>query len=657
MLKDIKGVGDKTLAALHKLNIFNEKDLINNFPKTYLDLSDVMTLEQALDGSFCLVDLLIVEKKQPITRGGLKIFKAVAKSNEIMVNLVWYNQNYVSKKIEEGQIYTFYGKLKIRDFCFEFNNPMFEEKGSISKFQGVQPIYYTKGLINQRTYWNIVKEALKTIPIDSIVPNSLEKAYNLISVQEAFLRVHMPKANEIQVGKDRIILEKLIRRIAAFRLAKAQNCSMEKYDYSKKFDINDYENILPFKLNNSQISAIEGLSNIFCSDVPLNAILSGDVGSGKTIVAMLLAIFTQKNGYQSAIIAPTEILCKQHYVNLIKLCNQLKINVAYLSSATKTKERKEILRQLKFGEIDIIVGTHSLLSSQVEFCKLAFVVIDEQHRFGVAQRTCLINKGKNAGVLTLSATPIPRSLQLAYYGDIDYFTIDRRFENKTITAIVRPEKREDMWNYLYNECITKKGQAFIVAPRIYDQEGIEKESVEELYLELIKIFPPDKIKSLHGKLTADEKQNIVDAFSQNKVSVLIATTVVEVGIDVPNANFMVIMDAESFGLAALHQLRGRVGRGGENAYCFLYTAKEEDEGLTMLTKTSCGKEIAEKDFDLRGSGDILGLSQSGSGSLQQVTIKNLTLAKEIVDKLDLEGLFEELCDEINTFSLSNVSIT
>jgi ATP-dependent DNA helicase RecG len=342
---------------------------------------------------------------------------------------------------------------------------------------------------------------------------------------------------------------------------------------------------------------------------------------------------------------------------LLKLCKDIGVNVAYLSSNTKAKERKEILLKLAEGQIDIIVGTHSLLSSKVEFFNLAFVVIDEQHRFGVAQRTCLINKGKNAGVLTLSATPIPRSLQLAYFGDINYFTIDRRFENKTITAIVHPDKREDMWNYLYTQCITKKGQAFIVAPRIFDQEGIEQESVEELYLELTKIFPRDKIKSLHGKLNADEKQNIIDAFSQNKVSVLIATTVVEVGIDVPNANFMVIMDAESFGLATLHQLRGRVGRGGENAYCFLYTAKEIDEGLIMLTKTSDGKEIAEKDFDLRGAGDILGLSQSGSGSLQQVTTKNLAFAKEIVDKIHIEELLEELSEEINTFSLSNVSIT
>lgn len=657
MLTDIKGVGEKTLQVLHKLNIFNEKDLINNLPKSYIDLSNVSPLECAVDGSFCLVDLEIIEKKQPFSRGKLKIFKASAKSGETHINLIWYNQNYVSKKLEEGKIYTFYGKLRIRDFCFEFNNPLFEEKNGISKFQGIQPIYYTKGLINQKTYWNIVKETLKIYSISSIIPSFLEAKHNLMSLDEAFKSAHEPQNASINKGKDRIVLESLVRRMAGFRLAKAQANTLQKYKFNEKFDLKDYDNILPFFLNNSQINALKNLSEIMLSNKNLNAILCGDVGSGKTIIAMLLALFTKKNGYQSAIIAPTEILARQHYNTLLKLTERLNVQLAYLSSDTKAQEKREVLKKLASGEIDIIVGTHSLLSDKVSFCKLAFVVIDEQHRFGVAQRTCLIDKGQNAAVLTLSATPIPRSLQLIAYGDIDYFTIERRFENRTQTSIVSPQKRMDMWKYLYDECINKNGQAFIVAPQIVDSEGIERESVEELYKELKKIFPHDKIISLHGKMNAEEKQRNIELFAENKIRVLIATTVVEVGIDVPNANFMVIMDAENFGLAALHQLRGRVGRGGEKAYCFLYTAKENDEGLMMLTKTSNGYEIAEKDFDIRGAGDILGLSQSGTGSLQGITIKNLALAKEIVDKLDLNALKVELKGEITEFSLCDVSIT
>ncbi len=655
MLRSIKGVGDKTLAALRKLNINTVYDLINNLPKSYLDLSNVTALEQAMDGSFCLVDLEIVEKKQPIIKGRLKIFKAIAKSKESYVNLIWYNQNYVAKKLIEGKVYTFYGKLRIRDFMLEFNNPMFEEKRGISKFQGLQPIYYTKGLIHQRTYWNIVKEALNTITIESVVPTTLEKAHNIITLKEAYLSVHMPNGEEGQ-GKDRIMLERLIRRIAAFRLSKMRNCAREKHNFFIKFDIKKYQKILPFDLNNSQIQAVESMADILCSNQALNAILSGDVGSGKTIVAMLLALFTKENGYQTAFIAPTEILCRQHYDNLCKLCHNLNVNIAFLSAATKAKERREILQRLSVGQIDIIVGTHSLLNSQVEFSSLAFVVIDEQHRFGVAQRTCLIEKGKNANVLTLSATPIPRSLQLAHYGDIDYFTIDGRFENKTITVIVPPEKRMDMWQYLYVQCIEKKGQAFIVAPHIFDQEGVEKESVEDLCKELTKIFPKDKVRALHGKLSAEQKQDIIDAFRQNKTSVLISTTVVEVGIDVPNANHIVIMDAESFGLATLHQLRGRVGRGGGQAYCFLYTTKP-DQGLVMLTQTSDGKILAEKDFELRRAGDILGLPQSGTGTLSGITIRNLAKAKQIVDNLPLDELYQELQKEIEEFSLANVSIT
>lgn len=657
MLSKIYGVGDKTLVALNKLNIFSIKDLIFSLPKTYLDLSLVTPIECAMDGSYCLVDLVIVDTKKPVSRGRLQLFKATAKNGEICVNLVWYNQNYVAKKLEKDKVYTFYGKLKIRDYCLEFNNPYFEEKGESSKLVGIQPIYYTKGLINQRTYWNIVKEALKISSVSSIIPQNIENKYHLITLNEAFKIVHTPLNSDVKLGKDRIILENLVRRIAGFRLAKEQNCTLEKYVFTKKFDIEKYNKILPFRLNKSQIDTTKNLADIMISDRPLNAILCGDVGSGKTIIAMLLALFTKENGYQASFIAPTEILAKQHYNKLMKLCERYDVSIAYLSSNTKAQERREVLANLESGAIDIVIGTHSLLSDKVNFNKLAFVVIDEQHRFGVGQRTSLIDKGKNAGVLTLSATPIPRSLQLISYGDIEYFTIAKRFENRTITAIVRPEKRLDMWKYLYDECITKNGQAFIVAPKIIDQEGIEKESVEELSKELVKIFPSNKIRALHGKLKSEEKQNIIDEFSQNKVSILIATTVVEVGIDVPNANYMVIMDADNFGLAALHQLRGRVGRGGEKAYCFLYTAKEPDEGLIMLTKTSDGKEIAEKDFDMRGSGDILGLSQSGAGSLQGLTIKNLTLAKEIVEHIDLYPLRDELKKEISIFSLCDVSIT
>jgi ATP-dependent DNA helicase RecG len=656
MLTDIKGVGEKTLDILNKLGIYTEKDLLNNLPKTYLNLSIVTPLELALDGSFCLLDVIILEKNTTITKGKLKVFKVCARYKDIPINLVWYNQNYVYKKLEVGTKYTIYGKLKIFNCCYEFVNPFFEEKTENSKFKGIQPIYITKGIINQRTYWNIVKEALN-YTIDSIIPKEIEEKYKLMDINEAYSCVHTPKEIDTKTAKERILLESIIRRMAGIKLTKLTNNNTYKYQYTKKFDIENYKYILPFELNISQINALNRLSDNIISQSNLNAILCGDVGSGKTIVAMLLSLFVVDNGYQVAIMAPTEILARQHYDNLCNLCKDMNVKIAFMSSAIKGLAKKDIICKLETGEINIVIGTHSVLNKDVHFDKLGFVVIDEQHRFGVGQRTKLLDKGKNVDILTLSATPIPRSLQLAYYGDIDYVTIDKRYENNITTAIVPPSKRDGMWNYLYAECIEKKSQAYIVAPKIVDVEGIEKESVEELHRELLNLFPSDRIAILHGKLSCEKKQKIINDFYQNKISLLISTTVVEVGIDVPNAKFMVIMDSDNFGLASLHQLRGRVGRDGTDAYCFLYTTKEPDEGLIMMTNTSNGSEIAEKDFEMRGSGDILGLTQSGSASLQGITLKNIKLAKEITDELDLFSCKEQLKLEIESFSLINVSLT
>lgn len=657
MLANLKGVGEKTLSNLSVLGINSVENLINNIPKSYIDLSSAMPLGEAQDGCFCLVDLFITEKKSTFTKGRLKIFKAFAKSENKKVTLIWYNQNYISKLLEENNVYTFYGKISInRDGC-EFVNPLFEEKTENSKFKGIKPVYHTKGLINQKNYWNIVIQALKNIEIKSIIPQEIEEQYDLMPLQEAYRKIHIPHTMNFKIPKERLLLESVVKRIAAFNYVNSMDCKIEKFRMKEKFCLDDYKRLLPFKLNISQIKALEELSLIIYSGKPLNAILCGDVGSGKTIIAFLLALYVVENGFQTAIMAPTEILANQHFNNLCALTKNLDINIAFLSSSVKARERQKILDALKNGYIDILIGTHSIISKDIIFENLAFAVMDEQHRFGVAQRTRFLDKGKSINVLTLSATPIPRSLQLVAYGEIDYVTIKRRFTNNTVTAIVPSEKREDMWCYLYVECIEKKQQAFIVAPQIFDSEGIERENVENLYKELGKYFPKERMAVLHGKLSSEKKQNIVNDFNENIISILISTTVVEVGIDVPDAGIMVIMNAESFGLATLHQLRGRVGRNGEKAYCFLYTDKESNEALKFFASTDDGMEIAEKDFNIRGSGDILGLNQSGTGLLQGITLKTIITAKEIVEKINIENIKDKLKDGIEEFSLNEVSFT
>ncbi|MFA6866248.1 MAG: ATP-dependent DNA helicase RecG [Clostridia bacterium] len=658
MLSEIKGVGEKTLTIFNKLGINTARDLLNTLPKSYVDLSSAIPLKEAIEGDFCLVDLIITEKNNLVRKGKLTIFKVLAKNGENEVILVWYNSPYIIKILEVGKVYTVYGKLKINNFHYEFDNPKYEIKSEMSQFSGVHPIYRTRGLISQKVYGNIVNQCLIDAKVESVISSNLEEENKLIPLYDAFKCVHQPENMNIKKATDRIRLEKLVRRIAGFQLAKKSTINLEKFKYNNKFNIANYNNILPFTLNKSQFEAVQKITDIMQKGENLNGLLCGDVGSGKTIVSFLISFYVVDNGYQVAIMAPTELLARQHYLSLQKLIgNNEKYKIALLTSSIVAAQKKKIISELENHKIDILVGTQSLLNKKIKFDKLAFVVEDEQHKFGVAQRTLLIDKGKSVGVLTLSATPIPRSIQLVAYGDIERFFIENRFESKTTTAIVPLLKRNSMWNYLFDECIKKGGQAYIVAPKIEDVEGFEGECVNELYQEIIRILPKNKVGLLHGKLKNEEKNKILDNFAQNKISILISTTVVEVGIDVPNANIMVIMQAENFGLATMHQLRGRVGRGGQKSYCFLYTEKEITTGLNILTQTSNGLEIAEKDFDMRGSGEIFGLEQSGRCSLDNVTMKQLCQARDIVAKLDLDFLRPQLEDDIAMFALDDVSLT
>ena len=656
MLSEIKGVGKVTEKKLNELNIYTKKDVIERLPRTYVDLTSVTPLSVAMEGQFCIFDAILVKGISSFSKGNLQISKGTVKSGNDLINLVWFNQNYVSKILQKDKEYTFYGKLKIVKNAYEIVNPIFEEKLKKSYLIGVHPIYWTKGYIPQKTYHNIVKEALNTFQFDSIIDESVEKKYKLKNLKESYENLHVPRSTDLKSYKDRVVIENIVRRICAYKVARDTKSNIKPNIYSILKDDYKFENLLPFKLSNSQNDVIRELKNILCSSKSLNGILCGDVGSGKTAVALSIAYFVIKNGYKVALMAPTEILAQQHYNFAKNLFFQLGIKVCFLSGSTKKSEKENIYLSIKNQEFDLIIGTHSLINDELDIPNLGLVIEDEQHRFGVAQRTKLIAKNSNVDVLTLSATPIPRSMQLLAYGEVDYFTIKSRRESAIKTAIVGSQKREAMWRFFRAEA-NKDNRIFVVAPKIFDAEGIEKESVESLYTEALAYFDEKTVGYLHGKMKPEQKQKAIDDFKKGITKLLISTTVIEVGIDVPEAGIIVIMGAENFGLATLHQLRGRVGRGGQEAYCFLYTEKKPTDGLLHLCSCYDGFELAEKDFELRGAGELFGVEQSGKGTLEGLTYKSLCIAKEIADTVDLTKHSQKLHLEISNYSLFDVSLT
>lgn len=651
MLTRIKGIGEKTKQKYNKLGIFTPYDLLLYLPTAYADLSQAAV--EAYEGCFCKIDITVEKVKAPFRKGKLQIFKINGSFSGGAIGAVWFNQNYVGKSFAEGDIITVFGKLSFDDGMPRFINPLFEKKTENSRFEGIKAVYRTKGALSQRQFASAVKSALDlNLPLNSVIDGAAEKEFSLMPFAEAVKEAHLPSSLlSAQSATQRIILENITRRLLAFRLASKIQKKNRIYN---EFDLMPVIAKTGFELTSSQQRALKELTEKLKEDRPLNAMLSGDVGSGKTVVALILCYLIAKNGYQSAIMAPTEILARQHYERALELFKGTGITLRLLTASVKKPERETILDEIGKGLAGITIGTHSLIGERVEFQALAFCVLDEQHRFGVGQRTALIEKNM-CDTLTMTATPIPRSLRLAMFGDIDYLELQKRHTGNVKTYVVNEQKRESMLTYAAEEC--KRGKkAFIVAPRIEDSEGLEMHSVERLYKELSEgSFKNLNIGLLHGKMKEAQKQSVIEAFRQNKLSAVVATSVIEVGIDIPDASIMLIMNADRFGLASLHQLRGRIGRDGGEASCFLYSEKS-NERLEFLKNCSDGMKLAEYDFSKRGGGELFGVKQSGE-DMGGVTVENLRLAKIIADCLDLSKLDGQLRGEIARNRLDEVSLT
>ena len=645
----IKGVGEKRAKLFNSLGIFCVDSLIHFYPRKYEDWSASKKLEAVKSGETVSIKAtLITPVKEAMIRRGLTLFKCKFSDGKNVISVTIFNNKYLTKSLRIYEDYYLYGKIEKSLLNFSMNSPKIEKAENIL---AIQPVYPAKEKLTSRSISKIMKTALDELgEIEETLDDEIMQKYSLISLDKAIKNIHFPNsADDYLPARKRLIFEELLTlQLGLLKLKsnkKSETALVIKDDYSSEF-----EKLLPFNLTNAQKRTISECLQDMKSKYPCNRLVQGDVGSGKTAVAASLIYSVIKNGYQATMMAPTEILATQHYESLLKILAPAGINIRLLTGSTPAKEKKEIKKALFDGEIDLIIGTHALIQNDVAFKNLALVITDEQHRFGVKQRAQLAEKGEDVHTIVMSATPIPRTLGLILYGDLDISILDElppgRQEIRTDVVDSRYHKR--LYKFI-KDAIARGEQCYIVCPAVEENETNIK-SAEELADELANgEFKGYNLGILHGKMKPKDKEAIMKSFASGKVSLLVATTVVEVGVDVPNATIMVIENAERFGLSTLHQLRGRVGRGNKKSYCVLVSdAKGETarERLMTMKKYSDGFKIADTDLKLRGPGDFFGSRQHG--------LPELKIA-DMVEDMDTLQNAQECAKSIlrNDFSLSN----
>ena len=636
----LKSIGEKRAKDFHKLGIESAEDLLRFYPRGYLDLTQRSSLKEAYHNDVVLI-ACEVNRLAPVYYGGArKPVKAYCTQDGYPFTAIWFNQPYVAQKLKPGA-YLFYGRVQNKYGQISLVNPSFEPLEQSRHLQGIVPVYPLTGGLTQKVVRGAVREALKTCSLESVLPTALQQKYNLASLHRALWKAHSPKTlDEIGEGSDRIALEEYFVLLSAFKIFKGgkENVRLHKYAVSAT-QVKEFAARFPFEFTDGQKGAINEIFENVHAPTVMNRLLQGDVGSGKTAVALCGIFMAVKSGYKAAYLSPTEVLAEQNYFLLQRFFPEY--TVGYLAGGMTAKEKREMKEKIRSGQVDIVCGTHAILQGDVDIPDLSFIVCDEQHRFGVAQRNALSEKGVGADTLVMSATPIPRTLSLIVYGDLDVTTIPDKpkARQEIATSIIPAHRYDDMLEYIARE--TKAGkQAYFVCPKIEDDDGEGTLiSVKELYEELKARLPYTRFALLHGKMKEKEKTAVMTAFKAGEYDCLVSTTVIEVGVDVPNATIMAIYNAERFGLSQLHQLRGRVGRGAEKSYCFLLVGSETDEArerLTAFKNTTDGFKIAEKDLEMRGGGDFLGTRQSGR---MLGEIKNLRYGTQTVFAA------KRLCDE------------
>ena len=617
----IKGVGEQRAKALARLGVHTLGDLLNYFPRAYEDRTAVRPIaELALDETACVRAMVAAEPRLTRVRRGLDLVKLRIVDESGSADVTFFNQSYVRDQLVPGESYVFYGKAGGNLLRKTFTNPVFEREDRAGTVTGrILPLYRLTHGISNKLVVSAVECALDACGdmLPELLPAEITERYELAKVGFTYRNIHFPSdPHSLELAKRRIAFENLfVRACAVQKMRETQQ--QVKGQYIPTPSMEEFFDSLPFSPTGAQRRAIDEMLCDMASGKRMSRILQGDVGSGKTLVAAALLWAVQRAGYQSAFMAPTEILAQQHAKTLQEFLDPFGINVLLLTGSMKAKEKSAVKAALAGGSCHIVVGTHALLTEDVEFCNLALTVTDEQHRFGVAQRSTLHDKGAHPHILVMSATPIPRTYALVIFHDLAVSVLDelppgrKKVDTFAVTESYRPRL-----NGFIRKQVEEGHQVFVVCPKVEDgEEGESKlKSASEHAEELQKLFPDLTVACVHGRMKPKEKEAGMAAFAAGETNILVSTTVVEVGVDVPNATLMVVENAERFGLSQLHQLRGRVGRGKAKSYCILVsdtTSEETKNRLRVLTKTNDGFEIARADFDLRGAGDILGEAQHG----------------------------------------------
>ena len=633
-LEDIptKYITAKQLSNLKSLGINTVYDLIYYFPRAYDDRTNIKKIGELKFNEYVVIKANVMSVVNLTVRSGKKVVKAMVTDGTGIMEILWFGMPYIKKSLRIGEEYLFIGQIK-KAAVFQLINPeykLFSGQQKVSEGE-ILPIYSSNKNITQNSLRKLVEKFLVNFLnyFEENIPKELIKEYKIMERKSAVKNIHYPVSmKEIEEAKRRFAIEELL--ILELGILKnrfiIENSNSKNYEVEgKKEKVREFLSQLTFNLTNAQKKVIKEIYDEISNGKIVNRLIQGDVGSGKTVVAMVMLIYMAENGYQGAVMAPTEILANQHYLGIKERLEKIGLRVELLTSSIKGKKKNEILDGIANGDVDIVIGTHSLIEDDVIFKKLGLIVIDEQHRFGVNQRNKLREKGFLGNLLVMSATPIPRSLALSIYGDLDLSIIDELPPGRTPIKtkwIANDEDLEKMYNFIYKK-VNEGNQAYFVAPLIETSDKMALKSVDKVSEEIERKFSNKKIGIIHGKMKAKEKDEVMLKFKNKEYDILIATTVIEVGIDVPASTIMTIYNAERFGLSALHQLRGRVGRGSKQSYCFLIsnsTTENSKQRLSIMEETEDGFRIAEEDLKLRNSGEIFGLRQSGFSDLKFIDI-------------------------------------
>ncbi len=635
-LTDIKGIGEKTVPKLNKLGIYSTRDLIDFLPSKYWDMTHFSDLDNTQPGDYVLLSGLMfsVTKVQYIRRS-MNVFKGTFLAQGRKISLSWFNAPYLREKVSPGEEYVVWGKLLENKGALCMSNPSFEAGKTGVRLSGITPIYPTKNIIAQPTMAKFIANALEKEECESLT----EAVSKDIALKDAYRLAHFP-ADKAQAaeGRRRLNKERITAQLFAYKILK-QGRSIKDKHYAKPLDVlQPLINSLPYKLTPSQLQALGEIYDDMNGREKMNRLLAGDVGSGKTIVALLAAVYAIKCGYQVAFMAPTEILARQHYATALSVLRGVGVRIGVLTGVSGAAEKREVKAAVKKGEIDLLIGTHSVIGDKIDFADLGFIVIDELQRFGVRHKSALENKAENVDVLVMSATPIPRAMALTLQGELKLSSLQPRgsMADNITTAVAGDNDLPKIYDFIHKK-IEVGEQAYIVCPLVEDSDGLERISAKSLYAKLVAgVFRGVNIGLVYSGMKEELKADVMRRFYEGELKILVATTVIEVGIDCKSASVMLVLNADCFGLATLHQLRGRVGRReGLRSYCVLHTSlKKECERLESLCKSKDGFEIAQKDADMRGFGDFFGVRQSGgSGDLAKIDAELVVECRNLADKL------------------------